>query len=105
MKKKLSRLECQNVSNKKKWKEECSNCNTWKYDVHSYDVNNITMLLCPECAKKLKGTPLFNKLKENKNEKKSTALKKCPKENVTRRKKSRSNINEGKKKNGCKNKR
>ena len=43
------------VAPRKRFKDECDDCGTYKFDVHSYyDSENIAHILCEECAKKNK---------------------------------------------------
>ena len=54
MRKKLSLSELPKNA-KRKFKDECEGCNTYKEDVHSYyDNENRVYLLCPDCLKKNK---------------------------------------------------
>lgn len=55
MRKKQKPLELQKQDTKRKFKDECENCLTYKEDVHSYyDADNKVYILCPDCAKKNK---------------------------------------------------
>lgn len=71
---------------RRRFKDECDECKTYKQDVHSYlDKDGTVYILCPECAKKnksiirdWKGEEIIH---ENKNSKKTRTKKSAGEDN------------------------
>ena len=99
MRKKLKLSELpKNV--KRKYKDECMGCNTYKEDVHSYydDENNV-YLLCPDCLKKNKSVirNWKNELieREDSNEKRKSNKKTRSKQSTSKDDNDKRNIKNG----------